>query len=77
MIVMSDFKAVFDSNLQRVDSLIAMYSQVKGTEQSDKNKDYRFTDMLRAAVVFLHSAFEEYFRNIITVWLPVKEPKNY
>lgn len=72
---MSDFKAVFDSNLQRVDSLIAMYSQVKGTEQSDKNKDYRFTDMLRAAVVFLHSAFEEYFRNIITVWLPVKGTK--
>ena len=72
---MSDFKAVFESNLQRVDSLIAMYSQTKGTEQSDKNKDYRFTDMLRAAVVFLHSAFEEYFRNIITVWLPVKGTK--
>lgn len=70
--MMSEFKAVFENNLQRVDSLVAFYAQIKKTTESNKFKDYYYTDMLRAATVFLHSSFEEYYRNVLTTWLPIR-----
>lgn len=32
--------------------------------------------MLRAAIVFLHSSFEEYFRSMLIQWLPIKADEN-
>ncbi|SEG33458.1 hypothetical protein SAMN04487934_11615 [Eubacterium ruminantium] len=68
---MSANRDVFDRNLQRVDSLCAFYDQIKRDMKTGNNKEFKFTDMLRAATVFLHSAFEEYYREIITIWLPI------
>lgn len=69
---MSSNKKLFDNNLQRIDSLCSFYNQLKKDMKTDQNKDYKFTDMLRAATVFLHAAFEEYYRGVITEWLPIK-----
>lgn len=56
----------FDENMKRVESLISLYTTIKKEEEiSDKNKEYKFTDMLRAAVVFMHSSFETYYRSVI------------
>ena len=42
--------------------------------ENNKNNSnsYILTDILRAAVVMLHSSFEEYFRNVLINWLPQK-----
>ena len=69
---MSKHKEIFESNLKRVESLCSIYTQLRNDKESDVNKEYRFTDMLRAATVFLHSSFEEYFRRVLIEWLPVK-----
>ena len=68
---MSEYKAIFDKNIERVESLNALYVKLKQDEQKD-SKDYKLTDILRSEVVFLHSAFEEYFRCVLIEWLPVK-----
>lgn len=63
---MTAYKTTFDENMKRVDSLISVYDLLKRDgKTSDKNKEYKFTDMLRAAVVFMHSSFETYYRTII------------
>ena len=69
---MSKFKSAFDQNIERVDSLLYLYSKLKEDEYSDQKNKYKLTDMLRASVVFLHAAFEEYFRNVLNCWLPIK-----
>ena len=68
---MSQYKEIFDKNLARVEGLCALYMSLKENNQSDA-KDYKLTDILRAAVVFLHSSFEEYFRNVLIEWLPIR-----
>lgn len=68
---MSTYKNIFDTNIGRVESLNALYSKLKDDNQAD-SKDYKLTDILRSSIVFLHSAFEEYFRNILIEWLPIK-----
>jgi hypothetical protein len=65
---MSKYKNVFDDNIKRVEALKTMYSRV-GSVSTTK---YKGTDILRAAVVFLHSAFEEYYRGVVTEWLPIR-----
>lgn len=67
----SERKELFDENIKRVESLVALYVQLKEDKQRDR-KEYKLTDILRAAVVFLHSAFEEYFRSILIEWLPLR-----
>lgn len=68
---MTEQKRIFDKNIERVQSICNLYSSLK--EANKKNsKEYTLTDILRAAVVFLHSSFEEYFRKIITDLLPKK-----
>lgn len=69
---MSLHKVTFDENIKRVESLCKIYTSLKTDNKSDSSKEYKFTDILRAAQVFLHSSFEEYFRNIITDWLVYK-----
>ena len=68
---MSIYKLTFDKNIERVESLNAIYAALKEDNKRD-GKDYKFTDILRAEVVFLHSAFEEYLRCILIHWIPVK-----
>ena len=65
---MSIYLDIFEDNTKRVEALISMYSMLSKTS----SKDYKATDVLRAATVFLHSAFEEYFREIIIEWIPVR-----
>ncbi len=68
---MTEQKRIFDKNIERVKSICSLYTSLKGENKKD-GKEYILTDMLRAAVVFLHSSFEEYFRKIIIDILPKK-----
>ena len=68
---MTDYKKIFVTNLDRVDSLCNLYAKLK-IEGENNAKDYKLTDMLRAATVLLHSSFEEYYRCVITHWLPIR-----
>lgn len=72
---MSEERKIFDENVKRAESLVALYTVLKDEDKKD-SPDYRLTDILRAATVLLHSSFEEYFRNILTKWLPVKAESN-
>ena len=71
---MTEYKKIFMTNLERIDSLCKLYSKLKDDGKGDA-KDYKLTDMLRAATVLLHSSFEEYYRCVITKWLPIKGDK--
>lgn len=68
---MSKYKSIFDENIKRVEGLNELYNKLKKRNERDSNT-YKLTDSLRAGVVFLHSAFEEYFRCVLVEWLPVK-----
>lgn len=65
-------KNQFDEGVNRVSSLLALYDslQIEGSTRTSKEK--RPTDILRAALVLLHSAEEDYFRNILIHWYPLK-----
>ncbi|GHU34650.1 hypothetical protein FACS1894105_01810 [Clostridia bacterium] len=63
-------KENFDLNIKRVDNLLKIFDATKQTvsKSDDKNKaelEAENFDILRAVVVFLHSAFENYFRTVI------------
>lgn len=62
---MNSNKKRFDDNLKRVESMCSIYELLKNSQCSDKNVDYKYTDILRSAVVFLHSSFEDYYRDVI------------
>ena len=62
-------KILFDRNIERVCSLRKMYNSLKSDEVKE-GKEYKFTDILRSAVVLLHSSFEEYYRSILGCILP-------
>ncbi len=66
---MSTHKDIFDRNIDRVKSLCALYNSLK-TKEVKEGKDYKFTDVLRSAVVCLHSSFEEYFRSVLRDTMP-------
>lgn len=57
-------KRLFDRNIERVCSLRKIYNTLK-TNSLKEEKEYKFTDILRSAVVMLHSAFEEYYRGVL------------
>ena len=57
----------FDRNIQRVDNLCNLFEQAKA---SPKRPTVKEADILRAAVVFLHSALEDYLRGILSDLLP-------
>ncbi len=71
MAEIENYKLMFDENLARVQSLCNIYNQLK-TEKIKEEKN-KFTDILRSAVVLLHSSFEEYYRNVV-VYMLSKEP---
>lgn len=69
MLELEQYKQLFDRNIERVCSLRKMYNSLK-TDNIKEGKDYKFTDILRAAVVLLHSSFEEYYRSVLGYILP-------
>lgn len=72
---MTTQKLKFDKNLERIESLCNTYHFLK-TDEIKERGNSKFTDILRAAVVLLHSSFEEYYRNIIRDLLPKRCDKN-
>ena len=64
---MSSHLDKFNLNIARVDNLCNLFKTVK---ESKKRPTVKEGDILRAAVVFLHSALEIYLRCIIAEWLP-------
>lgn len=62
-------KKLFDWNIKRVCGLCKMYNHLKSNKIKE-GKEYKFTDILRSAVVLLHSSFEEYYRSILGDILP-------
>lgn len=64
---MSESFTRFDRNIQRVDNLCTLFEQAK---ESPKRPTVKEADILRAAVVFLHSALEDYLRGILSDLLP-------
>lgn len=69
---MSSHLDKFNLNIARVDNLCNLFKTVK---ESKKRPTVKEGDILRAAVVFLHSALENYLRSIIAEWLPKKGDK--
>ena len=63
----------FDRNIQRVDNLCGIFEVVKATPNRPTVKE---ADVLRAAVVFLHSAMEDYLRGVLTEYLPGHDTRN-
>jgi RiboL-PSP-HEPN len=59
----------FTSNIDRVKNLVAVYR--KNRPAGKGRTSVEDTDVLRAAVVFLHSSIEEVVRNLIIWKLPV------
>jgi hypothetical protein len=64
-----NYKQLFDRNIERVRSLRKLYSSLKNDEIKE-GKEYKFTDVLRSAVVLLHSSFEEYYRSVLGYLAP-------
>lgn len=56
---------VFGENMQRAQSLISIYKRL--AELQNKKTAIHSTDILRAAVVFMHAALEELIRSLIIV----------
>lgn len=69
---MSKHLEKFNQNIARVDNLCNIFEAVK---TSPKRPTVKEGDVLRAAVVFLHSALENYLRGVITEWLPTRGNK--
>lgn len=63
----------FNKNIQRVDNLCNIFEVVKETPNRPTVKE---ADVLRAAVVFLHSAMEDYLRGVLTEYLPECDTRN-
>jgi len=56
----------FEKNFKRIRNLLALYDSLKG----NRNISYSKTDILRAAVVLTHSAFEDFLRSVLRWKLP-------
>jgi hypothetical protein len=63
---LSDFtNGEFNQNIARVDNLINTYRLLE-----EQTNDTQSKDILRAAIVFLHSSLEEVVRNLYLARLP-------
>jgi hypothetical protein len=60
-----------DSNLKRVQSLVQLFNQVESKGGPTK------TDLLRAAVVFLHATLEDVLRTGLELRLPHASPEHF
>lgn len=63
----------FSQNINRVENLIAAYEEL--LEKSEEDAEVA-NDVLRAAVVFLHSSLEEIIRNLYLYTLPSASAEN-
>ena len=59
----------FTKNMQRSRMLVAMYSQI--AKDHPDSKSIHATDILRAAVVFMHAALEEFLRSLVLTTFPL------
>jgi hypothetical protein len=66
-----ELKYRFKMNIERVKNLVGIYGRVKS--QGQGRKSVQDTDILRAAVVFLHASVEEVLRGIMREKLPDAE----
>lgn len=69
---MSKYFEQYNQGVDRVSGLLALYEKLADRNMAKANGSVRPSDILRAAVVFLHSAEEDYFRNILIRWYPEK-----
>ena len=70
---MSERFSRFNQNISRVDALVTLYGQKKGGATRPSVVE---ADILRAAVVFLHSALEDYLRGVISSRLAESKDKS-
>ncbi len=61
-----------EENLERVRNLVSIY-EVRGTDEKARGKHE--TDLLRAAVVLLHAALEDFVRSLVAWRLPISDPE--
>lgn len=73
---MSEYYDTFQKNVARVEGLNSLYIKLKEIKYSN-GRENKLTDILRSEVVLLHSSFEEYFRNVLIQWLPIKANKDF
>lgn len=68
----------FYQNIERVDTLVraALFFESEDEDGADSPDTAIANDILRAAVVFLHSALEEVIRNLFQHRLPHVNPEN-
>ena len=59
----------FTQNMQRSRMLVAMYNQI--AKDHPDSKSIHATDILRAAVVFMHAALEEFLRSLVLTTFPL------
>lgn len=62
----------FEENIGRVESLVDVYVGLRGPHQG--RRPVNSSDMLRAAVVMLHAALEDFFRSLARERLPFAQP---
>lgn len=67
---MSQYIEKFNGNIARVDNLNSLFEHIKKTKKRPTVKE---ADILRASVVFLHSALEDYLRAILSERIPMVE----
>ena len=60
---------LFKENLKRAESVISLYEKNKKNDDFKNTRIAKNSDLLRMAVVFLHSSFENYFRDTIAEML--------
>lgn len=85
---LSDIKNRFDENLKRVENLLRIYEG--NSPRTPGRQSVESTDLLRAAVVFLHASLEDLIRSLAewrwpladassldTIALATKDPENY
>jgi RiboL-PSP-HEPN len=65
-------KIEFKNNIDRAKNLVKVYESLQRTGKG--RRSVGSTDVLRAAVVFTHSALEELFRNLFRWKLPTEAP---
>ena len=68
----------FYQNIERVDTLVgaALFFESEDDDNANSSDNAAASDILRAAVVFLHSALEEVIRNLFQHRLPYVNPEN-
>jgi hypothetical protein len=66
--IVLSFEERFQRNLSRVRNLLAIYEQISGLAQG--RPSVQESDLLRAAVVFLHATLEDLLRNLAAWRLP-------